>query len=257
MLLIALIPFQTIYACCEFGVFWHIFLAQKLRSRNFFDKLHVCLQGQLFLPQDLTLKGILYWMLSIGWPLGPPGVYFVFCSVLFWFLDFACLYFELCFLYRLVSIGWPPAGARVTSCDPLQLPGVDRSTVTVDHDATNAALLGPRSVRYLITCYLFFLVIWPSIIAMLNTFFSCSQSVQYFNTFVTWLSISALLATCYLCLNLALHLTKWNLEPLSQSDWQTTAVFCDCDAILQSGAHLVIYLIKCNFIDNLPPSDAM
>ena len=67
----------------------------------------------------------------------------------------------------------------MTSCDPLQLPGVDRSTVTVDHDATNAALLGPRSVRCLITCYLFFLVIWPSIIAMLNTFFSCSQSVQY------------------------------------------------------------------------------
>ena len=66
----------------------------------------------------------------------------------------------------------------MTSCDPLQLPGVDRSTVTVDHDATNAALLGHRSVRYLIICYLF-LVIWPSIIAMLNTFFSCSQSVQY------------------------------------------------------------------------------
>ena len=67
----------------------------------------------------------------------------------------------------------------MTSCDPLQLPGVDWSTVTVDHDATNAALLGLRSVQYLITCYLFFLVIWLSIIAMLNTFFPCSQSVQY------------------------------------------------------------------------------
>ena len=70
------------------------------------------------------------------------------------------------------------------------------------------------------------------------------------NTFVTWLSISALLVTCYLCLNLALHLTKWNLEPLSQSDWQTTAVFCDCDAILQSGAHLVIYLSSVTLLIN-------
>lgn len=150
----------------SFGIF---FWLKNWGRGIFFDKLHVCLQGQLFLPQDFTFKGILYWMLSIGWTLGPPGaaIYFVFCSVLFWFLDFACLYFELCFLYRLVSIGWPPAGARVTSCDPLQLPGVDRSTVTVDHDATNAALLGPRSVRYLITCYLFFLVIWPSIISFL------------------------------------------------------------------------------------------
>ena len=136
MLLIALIPFQTIYACCEFGVLWHIFWAQKLRSQIFFWQITCMFAG-----------------------------IFGFCMFVFWTLFFCIDWYRSADHHQ--EQEWP----AVIHCNFLASTGALWLWTTMQQ-MQRCLAIDRCDTWLLVTCFF-----W--LFAMLNTFFSCSQSVQY------------------------------------------------------------------------------